>query len=68
MPESFAILNSTTLRNALISYRAELLQQHKKFPEVFDCQKETIYAIDTALYKIEGNIGTVMISAHTCQR
>ena len=64
-----AILSSTTVRTALIDYRAELIRMQNKYPEVYsvsDHYDSVIKSIDDALYEIEGNITSVMISAATC--
>lgn len=60
-----AILSSTTVRTALIDYRAELIRMQVKYPTRFK-NEQIIKDIDDALYEIEGNITNVMISAATC--
>jgi hypothetical protein len=61
-----AILSSTTVRIALIDYRAELIRMQVKYPSTFN-NDELIKSIDEALYEIDGNITDVMISAVTCK-
>lgn len=61
-------LSATTLRLALIDYRAELLRRGRLFPNVYDGNNHhpSVYDIDQVLYEIEGNCTTVSIAAHTC--
>ena len=62
-------LSSTTLRIALIDYRAELIRMQVKFPSSFNNAEHDslIKSIDDALLSIDGNITEVMISPVTCK-
>lgn len=60
------ILSSTTIRTALVDYRAELIRMQIKYPQVYKENSAIIKSIDDALLSIEGNITHVMISAATC--
>ena len=62
-----SILSSTTIRTALVDYRAELIRMQIKYPQVYKENSAIIKSIDDALYEIEGNIAEVMISAATCK-
>lgn len=63
-----ATLSSTTLRNALISYRSELLQLQAKFPQVYKTAADNlVLRIDQVLYEIEGNITEVEVSPVACK-
>lgn len=62
-----SILSSTTIRTALVDYRAELIRMQIKFPQVYKENSAIIKSIDDALYEIEGNVQHVMISAHSCK-
>ena len=60
-------LSVTTLRTALIDYRAEMLRLADSFPNVY----ETVYRkaareIDAVLLSIEGNVTTVVVTPNTC--
>ena len=63
------ILSSTTVRTALVDYRAELIRMQIKYPSSFKNEEhdKLIKSIDDALYEIEGNVEHVMISAHSCK-
>lgn len=61
------ILSSTTIRTALVDYRAELIRMQIKFPQVYKENSAVIKSIDDALLSIEGNVEHVMISAHSCK-
>lgn len=65
-----AILSSTTVRTALIDYRAELVRLQNKYPDVYsisDHHEKIIKSIDDALYAIEGNFDSVVIYPNTCK-
>ena len=63
-----ATLTSSTLRTALVDYRAELLRMTAKRPEVFGAYHEQIIKqIDDALLEIEGNITSVEITPLACK-
>ena len=61
------ILSSTTIRTALVDYRAELIRMQIKFPQVYKENSAVIKSIDDALLSIDGNVEHVMISAHSCK-
>ena len=62
-------LSATTLRIALIDYRAELIRMQAKFPSSFNNAEHDslIKSIDEVLCEIDGNIAEVMISPVTCK-
>ena len=62
-----SILSSTTIRTALVDYRAELIRMQIKYPQVYKENSAIIKSIDDALLSIEGNVEHVMISAHSCK-
>ena len=62
-----SILSSTTVRTALVDYRAELIRMQIKYPQVCKENSAVIKSIDDALLSIEGNVEHVMISAHSCK-
>lgn len=62
-----SILSSTTIRTALVDYRAELIRMQIKHPQVYKENSAVIKSIDDALLSIEGNVQHVMISAHSCK-
>ena len=62
-----AILSATTVRTALIDYRAELIRMQIKYPQIYKENSAVIKSIDDALLSIEGNITEVMISPVTCK-
>jgi len=67
--EKMATLTSTTIRTALVDYRAELLRLATKFPSTMsDSCAKTIQEIDNALLEIEGNIISVAIVPSACKR
>lgn len=59
-------LNATTLRTALVDYRAELLRMMNKYPSTFASNDAAIDEIDRVLLSIEGNITTVNVTPTTC--
>jgi hypothetical protein len=59
-------LSATTLRTALIDYRAELLRMLNKYPSTFATNDVAIDEIDRVLLSIEGNILTVNVTSATC--
>jgi len=59
-------LNATTLRTALVYYRAELLRMMNKYPSRFANNDAAIDEIDRVLLSIEGNITTVNVTPATC--
>lgn len=59
-------LNATTLRTALVDYRAELLRMMNKYPSTFASNNETIDEIDRVLLFIGSNITTVNVTPATC--
>jgi hypothetical protein len=63
-----AVLSATTIRLALIDYRAKLISLESKFPDVYGNSNhdESIYDIDVALMEIEGNCTQVSLAAYTC--
>ena len=61
-------LTSSTLRTALVDYRAELLCMTAKRPEIFGAyHHQLITQIDDVLLEIEGNISSVSIMPLTCK-
>jgi hypothetical protein len=60
------ILQASTLRTALIDYRAELYKLINLYPELFKDNDQVIKEIDDILVSIEGNITTVDINPATC--
>jgi len=62
-----AILSATTVRTALIDYRAELILLQTRYPQIYKENSAVIKSIDDALLSIEGNITEVMISPITCK-
>jgi hypothetical protein len=60
------ILQATTLRTALIDYKAELLRLINLYPAVYKDNDQAIEEIDKILVSIEGNITTVDINFATC--
>ena len=59
-------LDASTVRIALIDYRAALLQLSNEFPHVYTTFGDKIKQIDDALLSIEGNVTTVQIIPNTC--
>lgn len=60
-------LSQTTLRTALIDYRAELIRLSVRFPEAFKSTNDkTIAELDAVLLSIEGNISRVSITPLSC--
>ena len=60
-------LSQTTLRTALVDYRAELIRLCVKFPQTFkDTNDKTIAELDAVLLSIEGNISRVSIAPLSC--
>jgi hypothetical protein len=63
-----ATLTSSTLRTALVDYRAELLRLTVKRPEIYGEYHQGIIAqIDAALLEIEGSVQSVLISPLACK-
>ena len=63
-----ATLTSSTLRTALVDYRAELLRMTAKRPEIFGAYHDQLIAqIDDVLLEIEGNISSVSIMPLACK-
>jgi hypothetical protein len=60
------ILQATTLRIALIDYRAELLRLINRYPAVYKENDQVIDEIDKILLSLAGNITTVNITPATC--
>lgn len=60
------ILQATTLRTALIDYKAELLRLINLYPAVYKDNDQAIDEIDKILVSIDGNITTVDINPATC--
>ena len=60
------ILQATTLRTALIDYKAELLRLINLYPAVYKDNDQVIDEIDKILVSIDGNITTVDINPATC--
>lgn len=62
-----ATLTSTTIRTALVDYRAELLRLTVKRPEIYGEYHQGIIAqIDATLLEIEGNFDSVFIAPFSC--
>lgn len=61
-------LPSTTIRTALIDYRALLLRLVNTYPDTYKQSPQLIAEIDDALLSIEGNITQVAIVPMTCAR
>lgn len=59
-------LSSTTLRTALVDYRAEALRLGNKYPQLYESSDTIIKEIDKVLLSIEGNIASVDITPATC--
>ena len=60
-------LSQTTLRTALVDYRAELIRLSVKFPQTFKgTNDKTIAELDAVLLSIEGNINRVSIAPLSC--
>jgi len=59
-------LSSTTLRTALVDYRAELVRMMVKYPMTYCGNKPIIKEIDDVLLSIEGNVTTVCVAPNTC--
>jgi hypothetical protein len=60
-------LSQTTLRTALVDYRAELIRLSVKFPQTFkNTNDKTIAELDAVLLSIEGNISRVSITPLSC--
>lgn len=62
-----SILSSTTIRTALVDYRAELIRMQIKYPQVYKENSAVIKSIDDALLSIEENITHVTVTAHSCK-
>ena len=62
-----AHLSSTTVRTALIDYRAEQLRMSRLYPDVFGrSSSKVITEIDAALMEIEGNVTLVSVVPAAC--
>jgi hypothetical protein len=60
-------LSSTTIRTALVDYRAELIRLSVKFPETFkSVNDQTIAELDAVLLSIEGNVTRISITPLIC--
>lgn len=60
-------LTSTTLRTALVDYRAELIRLSVRFPETFkNTNDKTIAELDAVLLSIEGNLDRIAITPLSC--
>lgn len=60
-------LSQTTLRTALVDYRAELIRLSVKLPQTFKNTNDKIIAeLDAVLLGIEGNISRVSIAPLSC--
>ena len=60
-------LSSTTIRTALVDYRAELIRLSVKFPETFkSINDQTIAELDAVLLSIEGNVTRISITPLIC--
>jgi hypothetical protein len=59
-------LSSTTLRTALVDYRAELMRMAWKYPDQFKNNDKAIKEIDDVLLSIEGNITLVGVTPLAC--
>jgi hypothetical protein len=60
------ILQASTLRIALIDYRAELLRLINRYPAVYKEHDQVIDEINKILLSLAGNITTVDINPATC--
>lgn len=60
-------LQATTLRTALIDYRAELIRLLKHFPTIYADNSKVISEIDAALVSMEGNIQTINLIPASCK-
>jgi hypothetical protein len=60
-------LSQTTLRTALVDYRAELIRLSVRFPQTFkNTNDQTIAELDAVLLSIEDNISRVSIAPFSC--
>ena len=59
-------LSATTLRTALVDYRAEMLRLANKYPQMYSSADDVIKSIDGVLMSIEGNVTSVNITPNTC--
>jgi len=60
-------LSQTTLRTALVDYRAELIRLSLRFPAQFgDATDKTIAELDAVLLSVEGNISRVAVVPLSC--
>lgn len=64
-----SILSSTTIRTALVDYRAELIRMQIKYPSSFNNEEhdKLIKSIDDILCEIEGSITHVTITPNSCK-
>lgn len=61
-------LPSTTLRTALIDYRANLLRLYNQWPDIFQHTHPKLIAdIDAVLLSVEGNVTEVTILPASCK-
>lgn len=62
-------LTSTTLRTALVDYRAELIRLSVRFPQTFkSVNDKTIAELDAVLLSIEGSVDRVSVAPFSCLR
>lgn len=60
-------LSATTIRTALIDYRAEMLRLANAHPNVYHTvYRKVVKEIDDVLLSIEGNITSVIVTPATC--
>lgn len=60
-------LSQTTLRIALVDYRAELIRLSVRFPQTFkNTNDQTIAELDAVLLSIDGNVSRVSIAPLSC--
>jgi hypothetical protein len=59
-------LSSTTLRTALVDYRAGILRLAAKYPQTYAGNVDKLQEIDNVLLSMEGNVTTVAVLPHTC--
>jgi len=61
-------LPSTTIRTALIDYRANLIRMNSQWPDVFKHTHPKLIAdIDAVLLSIEGNVTEVSVTPVSCK-
>ncbi len=59
-------ISATTIRTALVDYRAELMRMGWKYPEQFKDNDRLVKEIDSVLLSIDGNVTTVAVTPNTC--